>query len=131
METIIIADTDVVIDFFSGIEPIASTIANLINNDSLTLTSITVFELYAGITGKKRLKQIDDLVSITPVFPLERKSAEMAAQVYSDLKKIGKLIGNRDILIAGTCITLDIPLLTRNTVHFSRISRLKLIDLID
>lgn len=129
METIIIADTDVVIDFFSGIEPIASTIANLINNDSLALTSITVFELYAGITGKKRLKQIDDLVSITPVFPLEIKSAEMAAQVYSDLKKVGKLIGNQDILIAGTCITLDIPLLTRNTAHFSRISCLKLFEM--
>lgn len=129
METIIIADTDVVIDFFSGIEPIASTIANLINNDSLALTSITVFELYAGITGKKRLKQIDDLVSITPVFPLEIKSAKMAAQVYSDLKKVGKLIGNQDILIAGTCINLDIPLLTRNTAHFSRISRLKLFEM--
>lgn len=126
METIVIADTDVVIDFFSGVEPVASTVIRLIDKDGLALTSVTVFELYAGITGKKRLKQIDDLVSIMPVFPLEKKDAETAARVYSDLRKAGKLIGNQDILIAGICITHDIPLFTRNTEHFSRISRLKL-----
>ncbi len=126
METIVIADTDVVIDFFSGIETAASTVANLILKDGLALTSVTVFELYAGITGKKRLKQIDDLVSIMPVYPLEKKDAETAARVYSGLRKAGKLIGNQDILIAGICITQDIPLFTRNTAHFSRISRLKL-----
>ena len=126
METIIIADTDVVIDFFSGAEPIASTIADLIQGDYLSLTSMSVFELYAGITGKKRLKQIDNLVSIIPVFPLEKKDAETAAKIYNDLKQAGNLIGNQDILIAGVCITHDLPLMTRNTAHFSRISRLRL-----
>ena len=43
METIVIADTDVVIDFFSGIEPVASTVADLIDNGGLALTSVTVF----------------------------------------------------------------------------------------
>jgi len=126
LETIVIADTDVVIDFFSGAEPVASTIADLIQGDHLTLTSVTVFELYAGITGKKRLKQINDLVSSMPVFPLEKKDATTAAQIYNDLKEVGKLIGNQDILIAGICITHNLPLVTRNTEHFSRISRLKL-----
>jgi len=126
LETIVIADADVVIDFFSGVEPVASTVIRLIDKDGLALTSVTVFELYAGVTGKKRLEQIDDLVSIMPVFPLEKKDAETAARVYSNLRKAGKLIGNQDILIAGICITHDIPLFTRNTEHFSRISRLKL-----
>lgn len=126
METLVIADTDVVIDFFSGVEPIASTVTELILADVLSLTSITVFELYAGITGKKRLKQIDDLISILPVFSLEKNEARTAARIYNDLKKIGKLIGNQDILIAAICITHNLPLLTRNTEHFSRISLLKL-----
>ena len=46
MEKIVIADTDVVIDFFSGSEPAASTIAGLIQEDRLALTSVTVFESY-------------------------------------------------------------------------------------
>lgn len=126
MEKIIIADTDVIIDFFSGIDPAASEIEQLINQDSLALTSITVFELYAGIIGKKRIKQIDDLITILPVFPLEAQHVRTAAEIYSELKKTGNLIGNQDILIAGICITHNIPIITRNTAHFSRISRLQL-----
>jgi predicted nucleic acid-binding protein len=129
LETIVIADTDVVIDFFSGIEPVASTVADLIYKGGIALTSVTVFELYAGITGKKRLKQIVDLVSIMPVFPLEKRDAETAAQLYTDLRKSGNLIGNQDILIAGICINNNIPLFTRNIEHFSRISLLKLFSL--
>ena len=126
METIVIADTDIVIDFFSGAEPAASAMADLIQVDRLTLTSITVFELYAGITGKKRLRQINDLITNMQVFPLEKKEAETSAQIYNDLKQTGKLIGNQDILIAGICITRNLPLMTRNIEHFSRISNLKL-----
>ena len=126
MATILIADTDVVIDFFSGVEPFASTLTNLIEIDGLALTSVTVFELYAGIIGKKRLKQIDDLVSILPIYSLERKGAEIAARIYSDLKKTGQLIGNQDILIAGICINHNISLMTRNISHFSRVPGLKI-----
>jgi tRNA(fMet)-specific endonuclease VapC len=126
LDTTVISDTDVVIDFFSGVEPAASAIADLIQADRLALTSVTLFELYAGVTGKKRLKQIDDLVSILPVFPLERKAAGIAAKVYNELKQTGKLIGNQDILIAGICLNHNTPLITRNKEHFSRISGLKL-----
>ncbi len=126
MEKIVIADTDVIIDFFSGTEPSASAIEQLILQDSLALTSITVFELYAGITGKKRKKQIDDLTLILPVFPFEEKHAETAAEIYNELKKTGNLIGNQDILIAGICVAHDIPIITRNTNHFSRISQLRI-----
>ena len=126
METIVIADTDVVIDFFSGTEPASTAISDLIRRDKLALTSVTLFELYAGIIGKKRLAQIDDLVSVIPVFSLDKKEAETAAMIYNELKQTGNLIGNQDILIAGICIARDLPLITRNTAHFSRISRLKL-----
>jgi tRNA(fMet)-specific endonuclease VapC len=126
LETIVIADTDVVIDFFSGAEPVSATVSELIRHDNLALTSITLFELYAGIVGKKRFKQIGDLISVIPVFPLDKKEAETAATIYNQLKQTGNLIGNQDILIAGICITHDLPLITRNRNHFSRIKQLKL-----
>jgi len=103
-------------------------VSDLIDQDCLALTTISVFELYAGISGKKRLKQIDDLISIIPVYSLEKKEAKTAVKIYTNLKQAGKLIGNQDILIAGICITYDIPLITRNTKHFSRISHLKLFN---
>jgi predicted nucleic acid-binding protein len=51
LEPIVIADTDVVIDFFSRAEPGASIITKLIQGDRLALTSVTIFELFAGVTG--------------------------------------------------------------------------------
>jgi predicted nucleic acid-binding protein len=126
---LVIADTDVIIDFFAGREPFATKFTALVDNNGLALTSITVFELYAGVTGSKRLKQIDDLISLLPVYPLDKIDAAVAAKIYGDLKKAGQLIGPQDILIAGICIAHDLPLITRNTEHFSRIKQLKLFTL--
>jgi len=129
LDAAVIADTDVIIDFFSGREPFASRIIDLVDKGVLALTAVTVFELYAGITASRRLKQIDDLVSLLPVYPLERIDAAIAAQIYSDLKNTGLLIGHQDILIAAICMSRDFPLMTRNIEHFSRIKRLKLYTL--
>ena len=126
MERLVVADTDVIIDFFSGSEPFAQMIADLIQKDRLALTSITVFELYAGVSGPKRLDQIDDLVSLAKVFSFGTEEALAAVGIYNKLKKEGKLIGIQDILIAGVCLARKQPLLTRNRDHFSRISGLRL-----
>ena len=126
MEYLIVADTDVIIDFFSGSEPFAQVIADLIRKDRLALTSITVFELYAGVSGPRRLDQIDDLVSLAKVFSFGTEEALAAVGIYNDLKRVGKLIGIPDILIAGVCLARKQPLLTRNREHFSRIPGLKL-----
>jgi tRNA(fMet)-specific endonuclease VapC len=126
MEGFVVADTDVIIDFFSGSEPFAKIVAQLIREDRLALTSITVFELYAGVTGPKRLDQIDNLVSLIKVFPFGTEDALAAVGIYNDLKRVGKLICIQDILIAGVCLARRRPLLTRNRGHFSRIPHLKL-----
>lgn len=126
MERLVVAATDVIIDFFSGSEPFAQIVDNLIRKDRLALTSISVFELYAGVLGSKRLGQIDDLVSALTVFSLRTADALAAVGIYNDLKRGGHLIGIQDILIAGICIARKRPLLTRNTDHLSRIPALKL-----
>ena len=126
MERFVVADTDVIIDFFSGSEPFAQAVADLLRKDCLALTAITVFELYAGVLGAKRLGQIDDLISVVTVLSLGMEEALAAVAIYNDLKRGGQLIGIQDILIAGTCIARKRPLLTRNMEHFSRIPALNL-----
>jgi len=122
----VIADTDVIIDFFSGIEPIASTVGDLIEKESLAITAMTVFELYAGLTGQKRIAQIDEFMTVIYVFNIGMDAALHAVEVYNDLKQQGKLIAIEDILIAGVCIADKRKLFTRNTGHFSRIKNLEL-----
>ncbi len=44
--------------------------------DRLALTSVSVFELYAGITGKKRgQNRLYDLIWAIPVLPLKKEDA--------------------------------------------------------
>ncbi len=126
MANIMIADTDVIIDYFSGVEPIASTVGKLMETDRLAITSITVFELYAGVIGTKRIGQIDALLAAIRVYSFGIEEALVAVEIYNDLKKKGNLIGIEDILIAGICIAGKRKLLTRNKEHFSRIRNLEL-----
>jgi predicted nucleic acid-binding protein len=127
LASLVIADTDVVIDFFSGAPPFAQALAGLLEEGRLAISAITVFELFAGVTSAKRLKQIEIFCESVPVFELDLLAAAHAAQVYTDLRSKGKSVGNQDILIAGICLASGLPLLTRNAAHFASINGLELI----
>lgn len=126
MDEIVIADSDVIIDYFNGVNPSADVVAALIAGRSLGLTAVSVFELFAGVVGKKRLKAVELLLSQATIVPLDAKAGITAAGVYTELKKKGQLIGNQDTLIAGICIANGLPLFTRNRSHFEKIPGLDL-----
>jgi len=127
LEDLIVADTDVIIDFFTDVHPFAQAVYKIIEKDKLAITSISVFELYAGISGKKRLEQIENFVKNVFIYSLNTIEAAIAGKIFTQLKAKGKLIGNQDILIAGICIANSLPLLTRNVAHFEIIKDIKLI----
>ena len=124
----IVVDTDVIIDFFRDISPAADVFAELISSDKAAMTAISVFELYAGIEGAKRLRQIETLVQEITVLPLNVIEAAMGGRIYTQLKSRGKLIGTHDILIAAICIANDLPLYTKNIAHFSEIKDIRLLS---
>jgi predicted nucleic acid-binding protein len=122
----VIADTDVLVDFFTDAAPFSRTIEGLIREARLAITAITVFELYAGVRGTKRLRQIEALCESVPVFALDILAAAYAGKIYTELRSKGITIGNQDILIAGICLAGGLPLLTRNKPHFSPVKGLTL-----
>jgi len=123
---LIIADTDVLIDFLLGAQPMADQVSSLRRSDNLQTTAITCFELLAGARGKLAQKT-HDLMSFIPVLTLDRHSAARAALVRQSLESLGFPIGMADSLIAGIALANDLPLLTRNRKHFERIEGLILI----
>jgi tRNA(fMet)-specific endonuclease VapC len=127
LEGLIVADTDAVIDFFSGRAPLASAVRALIESGRLAVTAVTVFELYAGITGLKRLQELEKFLDLIPVLPLSAAEGEIAGRLYTRLKSRGITIGNQDLLIAATVLALGLTLLTRNVDHFGAIEGLKII----
>ena len=124
---LIILDTDVVIDFFTGISPGAEGVLNLISQEEAALTAISVFELYAGIEGKRRLGQIETFIRDLTILPLDVIEAALAGKIYTQLKSKGQLIGTHDILIAAVCLANGLPLYTKNVIHFSKIKDIQIL----
>lgn len=123
-----VIDTDAIIDFFANRAPCANVVSELILREEAVLTSISVFELYAGIEGKRRLSQIEALVQNLVILPLDIVEAALAGKIYIKLKSKGKLIGTHDILIAGICLANELPLYTKNIAHFSKIEHLRILS---
>ena len=124
----ILVDADVMIDFFAGSEPGSTAVLRLLEEQRIALSAITVFELLAGVTGKRRIGQVETLASIVPVVELSDEDARTAAALYTKLKARGRLIGNQDLFLAATAIGVGAPVLTRNREHFGRIAGLEVLD---
>ncbi len=90
------------------------------------ITAITAYELYLGHMKMKRKDRIDDFIYQFIILPFDLKASEASANIESSLDKKGKGIGIPDTLIAGICISNNVPLLTINTMHFSRVNGLSL-----
>lgn len=121
-----VADTDVIIDFFTDTTPRAQAVAALLMERRLAVAAVTVFELYAGVRGAKRLKQLESLFAHVHVLPLDVLAAAYAGRIYTDLRSESFTVGNQDILIAGVCLANGLPLFTGNTSHFASIKGLTL-----
>ena len=123
----IVADTDVLIDFLAGVEPLASRVGDEIEA-GLATTAVTRFELRAGVRSSRQERAVAGLLEALVVLPLDALAADRAAAVRLKLEKAGIGIGMADSLIAGIALAQGATLLTRNRRHFERVEGLKLAD---
>lgn len=125
---LIIADTDLVIDYLRGAGDGARLVRESIVSRRLRLTAVTAFELRVGTDF---LDRRDDILRLlrSRTLPLDARSALRAGEVATALRAQGQEIGSADCLQAGTCLRWDVPLATRNRKHFERVPGLRLVDL--
>jgi len=119
-------DTDVCVDFLRSKEPGLSLLINLFEKFDPCITSITAFELYLGHIKMNRKDRIEDFITQFSVLHFNLEAAIISAKIQATLEKKGEGIGVPDTLIAGICIAENIPLLTLNEKHFSKVDDLKL-----
>jgi predicted nucleic acid-binding protein len=124
---VIVADSDVLIDFLAGVQPAKDQIAEYINTDQLQTTAVSCFELLSGAGENKRGHAVRQLLESVTVLPLDRAAARHAADVRRKLDRTGQKIGMGDSLIAGIALAHGVPLFTRNRAHFERVENLKLV----
>ena len=122
----IVADTDVLIDYLAGQNPGAERVAAGLERRWLRTTAVNRFELLSGARNRRQEATIRVLLNALPTLPLDQQAADMAAQVRRALEKAGESIGMGDSLIAGIVLVSGGMLLTRNRRHFERVEGLEL-----
>lgn len=123
----VVADTDVLIDYFAGISPSAEAIAHLLEEDRLAITALTLFELACGAQTEEQLHDLELLTRAVHLIALDGPAALRAGAAYRELRARGQLLDVADLLIAGCCLAGRLPLFTRNLEHFSRVHGLELL----
>ncbi|MCD4844531.1 MAG: PIN domain-containing protein [Methanosarcinales archaeon] len=122
-------DTDIVIEVLRGNEIVIQKIKNLPIDTIITITGLTVYELYKGtyIMGDRQKEQeVMDFIELVDVLQLNTAVEKKAGEVYANLKKRGEQINDADILIAAIVLKNNGVLITNNTKHFKRIENLKI-----
>jgi len=125
-------DTNFMINFFRDKKRNNEIIETLINTLSdMYITSMNWYELVRGCHLSNNYQKNYEFISIIPksgikFLDFDDKSANIAAKIYSDLRKKGELIDENDILIAAICVRHNFTLITENIKYFSKIKDLKL-----
>jgi len=123
----IIADTDVLIDFLNGKSPGADWVSREIERGTLRTTAVNQFELLAGAKTSKQELQVQELLAVLAPLALSSDDARQAAALRRSLEEGGRGIGMADYLIAGIVMRHGASLMTRNIRHFGRIEGLALL----
>ncbi len=125
----ILADTDVLIDYLNGKQPAFDRISEHIRAESLQTSSVNCLELLCGAREGKRGERVHHLVNEIPILPLTLDSSRAASEIWQRLQLKGISIGMADSLIAGIALVHDLPLMTRNRRHFEEIEGLQIVDM--
>lgn len=94
--------------------------------DAFSISVVSVAEFGAGY-GESRRAEAEVFLRLFAVVPIDTAIAWRFAAVYRALKESGRLIGGNDLWIAGTCLALGRPLVTRNVDDFKRVAGLSVI----
>ena len=122
----IVADTDVLIDFLEGTGA-AERVREELARDVLMTTTVTRYELLAGARSRAQKRAVREILGFIVALPLDAESSDRAAAVWQQLESAGERIGTADCLIAGVALEHEAALLTRNRRHFARVADLRLV----
>lgn len=123
----VILDTSIFIEYLRAKDKSKTVLFGLSDNVVLSLSAVTYYELLMGATNGAKKEDIRLLTEDLAILPFSFDIAEKAATIFNDLKQKNKLIEFRDIFIAATAISNQLPLKTLNIKHFERIKNLILL----
>ena len=118
----VLFDTDVMVDFLRG-HPKAVALVKR-HAGGVSLSSIVVAELYAGVKGDRELSILDDLMTFCRIVPVTSEIARAGGLHKRDFGK-SHGVGLADAIIAATAEAEYVDLMTLNIKHYPMIKGLK------
>jgi len=90
-----------------------------IGENPVFISSVTKYEYLSYFSGKA-LEEEKRILRNLPIFSFNSDCADVAAEIYGNLKSRGMMIKQLDIMIASTCRKNNLILVTLDK-HFSKI----------
>lgn len=118
----ILLDTSAVIELLEGTTK-GQKVQNLIKDDAVCISSITLNEFLIGCNDKQR-DIFQNFVASLEVFSFDSDAAYKSELVEKSLIRRGKIIGKMDIFIASICLVHEIPIITADK-DFKNVDKLK------
>jgi tRNA(fMet)-specific endonuclease VapC len=100
--------------------------------DDLAVAIISVAELWFGARKSARpsatRREIDAFLEPLGVLPFDHEAAEAYAHTRLDLERVGRPIGERDLLIGSIGLARGLTVVTHNVSEFGRVPGLRIED---
>lgn len=95
----------------------------------LNISTITLTELLVGAAKsmwpEQKRAEVEGFADRVRVLPFDAEAAAHAADIRADLERLGRMIGNYDVLIAGHARSRGLIVVTGNLREFSRVDGLR------
>ena len=125
---IICLDTNTLIEYWRAKKDAKNKtkIVALSSKYRLAVSVISAYELLRGDNSEEDKFWKDFFAQVT-ILDMDIDCAEIAGNIYRDLKQKGQPIGAEDILIACIAMRHNLKLATDNTKHFDRVQGLTIV----
>ena len=124
-------DSDWIIHFLNGRRDVVTRVQEL-NRDGIAMSHISLAEVYEGVlysrdseADEAGLRHFLDAVTLIGI---DEQVARIFGRERGRLRRLGKTIGDCDLLIAATALRHDLTLLTNNRRHFELVENLRIVS---
>ncbi|MDE1856897.1 MAG: type II toxin-antitoxin system VapC family toxin [Candidatus Micrarchaeota archaeon] len=106
-----ILDTNILIDYLHGRDKTGWMVERLSESGEIAITSINKYELLKKFPREPKLASLLDQMKI---YPFDDAASSKAAELWQELRKVGKSIDEMDLLIAAIALANDEILFTED-----------------
>jgi len=125
----ILLDTDICIYTINRRDPKLLERLRAYSIGDVGISAITYAELRFGVENSARAQENIDRLErfLLPleIVPFDRAAGVFYGRLRAELKRMGLMIGNNDLLIASHALSLNVAIATNNVREFSRVPNLQ------